>query len=157
MRQATIDIENLGGVIKQNNLAGQLIVQHSTSVAPHLGLLDELDRIGTASVLNGFGLALDVLINTFALLAVKRQLAGICADQSVLVALRVLPHLDTGASDQDAAFGHDDPPGENTGLLLLVVAQCVGLDVHRFVAISFFSMGRSSARRKRRYQKPGEQ
>jgi hypothetical protein len=33
----------------------------------------------------------------------------------------------------------------------------VGLDVHRFVAISFFSMGRSSARRKRRYQKPGEQ
>ena len=138
MRQATIDIEDLGGVIKQNDLTGQFVIQRGAPVAPHLGLLDEFDRIGPAVVLNGFCLPLDVLIHTFALLAVKRQLARLSTDQPVLVALRVLTHLDAGTPDDDAAFGHDDPPGKDTGLLLLVMTQGIGLNVHGFTAIGFF-------------------
>ena len=154
MRQTTIDIEDLSGIVKQDDLTGQFVVQGGTPVAAQLSLLDKLDSIGPAVVLNGFGLTFNEFFYTFALLQVKRQLTGLSTDQSVLVALRVLPHLDAGASDHDAAFGHDNPPGENTGLLLLVVPQSVSLDVHGFAAIRFFGMGRSGADTKRRDQKP---
>ena len=46
------------------------------------------------------GLALDELVHALALLAEERELAGLGRDHAVLVALRVLPHLDPGAADQ---------------------------------------------------------
>jgi hypothetical protein len=48
----------------------------------------------------------------------------------------------------------DDPPGKDTGLLLLVVTQGIGLNVHGFTTIGFLGKGRAGEHTERCDQKP---
>ena len=78
-------------------------------------------------------------------LAEKGALPGLGADGTELEALGVLAHFQARTTQHDAALGHDHPAGEHAGLLEVVVAQRIGLDVHGLVAIGLFGQGRHGA------------
>lgn len=145
VRRAAFDGEDVGGVVVHNARPGQFVAQGAGAVAAQLALADQPYQIGLAVVFDALGLAFDEFVRgargSVALLPEKGALAGLGRDHAMLVAISALTHLQARAAQHDGAFGHDDMAGEHRGLLQLVMAQCVGLDVHGLVAIGLFGMG----------------
>ncbi len=114
------------------------------AVAAQLGAADELHHVGAAVVFDDLALALDELVGRarrgVTLLPEKGALARLGRHHTVLEAVGILAHLQLRAAQHDGALGHDHTAGENAGLLELIVAQGIGLDVHGLVAVGFFGV-----------------
>ena len=104
-------------------------------------LRGERGEVLLAVVVDADGVAFDVFVDAFALLAEIRQVAAARRAGGVLIALRVLRHFDTIGLDHDRAFGRDDVAGEDVDLLQVVVGHVVRFDVERLVLVGAFRVG----------------
>ena len=72
----------------------------------------------------------------------------------VLIALRILRHIDTIGLDDDRAFGRDHVAGEDVDLLQVVIGHVVRFDVQRLVVVGAFGVrGRAQSRQRQRHAK----
>ncbi len=137
--------EDVGGVVVDDQRAGHLVGEGGLPVAAQLRAPDQPHQVGPSVVLDHLAFALDELVRGarrgVALLAEESPLAGLGRHRAVLEPVGVLAHVQPGAAQHDGALGHHHASGEHACLLELIVAQCVGLDVHRLVAIGFFRPG----------------
>jgi hypothetical protein len=120
-----------------------------------LGSGDELDCVGTAIVINGLALPLDVLVNPLTLLPEKRQLPRLGSHHAKLIALRVLPDLNASTANLYRALGQHNPTSKHAELLDIVIAQGISLNVHGFVSIRLFSVQASCRQGQQNRNEPG--
>ena len=106
------------------------------------GAFIEQHFVGLAVVDDGLGLAFPKLVQAFAFLAEKGRLLGAARYSAILGALAVLGELQAIAADGDAAAGEHHLAAKNRDLFDAVVAQAVGLDLHRLAHVRFFGVHR---------------
>lgn len=109
--------------------------------AAHGRVRRERGQILLAVVVDPFGVAVDVFVEAFALLAERRVFLAGGRRRRVLVALRVLAHFDAIALDQDRALRDDDVARRDGDLFQVVIGQVVRFDVDRLVAVGLFGVG----------------
>ena len=115
-----------------------MVVEHRAFVATHFGVVDQLDAIGFAVVVNTQAFAFYKFIHPFALLAKEGAFIRLGKDGAVLVAIGVFADFDFGAAHHHGAFVEHGASCEDADLAQLVVHQIVRLNIHGLVAVCFF-------------------
>ena len=75
-RGAARDVEDLGGAVVGDQVAGDLVGRRAAAQPPHRGVADEADDVRLAVVFQPLGVALDPFVGRVALLPEHRVLAG---------------------------------------------------------------------------------
>ena len=133
-----IDREDLGGVVDQNLLALNAVGHQGAAQQTQFSPLGEFEGVGLAVVDDRFCLALGVFVETFAFLAEEDAFARLGPQFGDLVALLVLFDFHASRFHDQGSFGHENFAGKDGELLLVVVLERIGLDVHGFVSVRFF-------------------
>ena len=90
-------------------------------------------------------------------MAVEGTLAAQGGGHAILVALGILAHIEPVGPNLQGAFVQQDAAGPDAGLVQVVVAHGIGLNVHRLVAVGFFRLGQPPKKEEDHQQEQGDE